>query len=59
MHRLEISGIEGRDICEVSGGQLQRASICRAMINNPGFESMAAGSWPLKTDNTEQVSRPN
>ncbi|PKM75343.1 MAG: ABC transporter ATP-binding protein, partial [Firmicutes bacterium HGW-Firmicutes-17] len=35
MGRMEISGIENRDIKEVSGGQLQRASICRAMINKP------------------------
>ena len=30
-----ISGLEKRDITEVSGGQLQRAGICRALINSP------------------------
>ena len=35
MKRMEIEGIEDRYINEVSGGQLQRASICRAMINKP------------------------
>ena len=35
MHRLEISDIADNDITEVSGGQLQRACICRSLINNP------------------------
>ena len=35
MHRLEISEIADNDITEVSGGQLQRACICRSLINNP------------------------
>lgn len=30
-----ISGLEKRDITEVSGGQLQRAGICRALMNKP------------------------
>lgn len=30
-----ISGLEKRDITEVSGGQLQRAGICRALMNEP------------------------
>ena len=35
MRRLGIIGIAGNDINEVSGGQLQRACICRSMINSP------------------------
>ena len=35
MRRLGIIGIADNDINEVSGGQLQRACICRSMINNP------------------------
>ena len=35
MRKLDISDIAGNDITEVSGGQLQRACICRSMINNP------------------------
>ena len=35
MRRLGITDIAGNDINEVSGGQLQRACICRSMINNP------------------------
>ena len=35
MRKLEISELADNDITEVSGGQLQRACICRSMINNP------------------------
>ena len=35
MHKLGISEVSGSGIGEVSGGQLQRACICRAIINSP------------------------
>lgn len=35
MHKLGINEVADNDINEVSGGQLQRACICRSMINNP------------------------
>lgn len=35
MEEMGIAEIVGRDISQVSGGQLQRAAICRAMINHP------------------------
>ena len=35
MHKLGISDIADHDINEVSGGQLQRACICRSLINHP------------------------
>lgn len=35
MRRLGIIGIAENDVNEVSGGQLQRACICRSMINSP------------------------
>lgn len=34
MNKLSIAGLEHRSITEVSGGQLQRACICRSMINH-------------------------
>ena len=34
MRRLSISGLEDRRITQVSGGQLQRACICRSMMKN-------------------------
>jgi len=35
MHKFDILDIADNDITEVSGGQLQRACICRALINQP------------------------
>lgn len=35
MRRLEIMDTAERQITEVSGGQLQRACLCRALINDP------------------------
>ncbi|CAM2734516.1 ABC transporter ATP-binding protein [Actinomyces slackii] len=35
MATMGIGELEGSDITEVSGGQLQRAGICRALINEP------------------------
>ena len=35
MRNLGIEDIATREISEVSGGQLQRACICRALINEP------------------------
>lgn len=35
MHKVGIGELEKRDITQVSGGQLQRAGICRALMANP------------------------
>lgn len=35
MKKVGIGELEKRDITEVSGGQLQRAGICRAVMNHP------------------------
>lgn len=35
MRRLEIIEIAEHEVSEVSGGQLQRACLCRALINSP------------------------
>ncbi len=35
MGKVGITELENRDITQVSGGQLQRAGICRALINSP------------------------
>ncbi|CAM4246665.1 ABC transporter ATP-binding protein [Paenibacillus typhae] len=35
MKKTGIEGLEKRDITQVSGGQLQRAGICRALLGSP------------------------
>ncbi|MDF2869529.1 MAG: transporter ATP-binding protein [Anaerocolumna sp.] len=35
MQKTGIDGLESRDTTEVSGGQLQRAGICRSLMNEP------------------------
>lgn len=35
MNKMGIADLSKRDITQVSGGQLQRAGICRALISNP------------------------
>lgn len=35
MEKTEITDIADKDIKKISGGQLQRAAICRALINQP------------------------
>ena len=55
MERMGIIEIEKRDIKEVSGGQLQRASICRAMINNPEILFLDEPTGALNSEATNQV----
>lgn len=55
MQQMGISQIADRDIRKVSGGQLQRASICRAMINNPEVLFMDEPTGALNSEATEQV----
>lgn len=37
MQKMDILQVAQHDIRKVSGGQLQRAAICRALINHPGI----------------------
>ena len=37
MERMGIADLADNGVTEVSGGQLQRAGICRALINDPGI----------------------
>ncbi len=53
MRKLEIIDIADNDITEVSGGQLQRACICRSLINKPKmiFADEPTGALNSKTAN--------
>lgn len=55
MRRMEIEEIGSRDVREVSGGQLQRASICRAMINKPEILFLDEPTGALNSAATDQV----
>ncbi len=51
MRRMGIANLAESDVTEVSGGQLQRAGICRALINDPGvvFADEPTGALNFKT----------
>lgn len=55
MERLDISSVACSDIRRVSGGQLQRAAICRAMINHPGILFGDEPTGALNSGATQEV----
>lgn len=55
MQKLGISEIAENDITEVSGGQLQRACICRSMINNPKIIFADEPTGALNKQNSIEV----
>ncbi len=55
MRRLGIDNVGGNDINEVSGGQLQRACICRSMINNPKMIFADEPTGALNRSSSDEV----
>ncbi|MDO5018093.1 MAG: ABC transporter ATP-binding protein [Lagierella massiliensis] len=55
MDTVGLSGLEKREITEVSGGQLQRASICRALINDPVIIFGDEPTGSLNSKSTEEI----
>lgn len=55
MRQLGISSVADHDIRQVSGGQLQRAAICRAMINHPGILFGDEPTGALNSGATQEV----
>ena len=55
MDKLSIAGLGERRISQVSGGQLQRACICRSMINHPEIIFADEPTGALNKSATEEV----
>lgn len=55
MRKLGIDDIGSNDINEVSGGQLQRACICRSMINNPKMIFADEPTGALNRSSSDEV----
>lgn len=57
MHKLGISEVAEHDINEVSGGQLQRACICRSLINQPKIIFADEPTGALNQQNSREVMK--
>ncbi|KEP25670.1 ABC transporter ATP-binding protein [Bacillus zhangzhouensis] len=55
MEKLEIDHLADRYLSEVSGGQLQRASICRALMNEPDILFADEPTGALNSSTTKEV----
>jgi putative ABC transport system ATP-binding protein len=55
MERTGIAGLEARDTTEVSGGQLQRAGICRALMNEPQILFADEPTGALDSESADEV----
>lgn len=55
MRKLDIIDIADNDINEVSGGQLQRACICRSMINQPKMIFADEPTGALNRSSSDEV----
>ena len=55
MNKVGIAGLEMRKTTEVSGGQLQRACICRAIMNQPELLLADEPTGALNKSATQEV----
>jgi putative ABC transport system ATP-binding protein len=55
MKKTGIAGLETRDTAEVSGGQLQRAGICRALMNSPEILFADEPTGALNSQSAEEI----
>jgi putative ABC transport system ATP-binding protein len=55
MRKLGITEVANNDIREVSGGQLQRACICRSLINQPKMIFADEPTGALNQQNSKEV----
>ena len=57
LHTMDISEVAGNDIKEVSGGQLQRACICRSLMNHPKVIFADEPTGSLNRSASEEVMK--
>lgn len=55
MKQVGIDGLEQRSITEVSGGQLQRAGICRALMNQPDILFADEPTGALNSKSSDEI----
>ncbi len=55
MERMGIADLADNGVTEVSGGQLQRAGICRALINDPGIVFADEPTGALNSATAQQI----
>lgn len=55
MERFGLAALAGRAVTEVSGGQLQRASICRALVGEPEIVFADEPTGSLNSQMTREV----
>lgn len=55
MEKMGIAGLEKRDVTQVSGGQLQRAGICRALMDDPEIIFGDEPTGALNSKSTAEV----
>ncbi|MHB1150738.1 MAG: ABC transporter ATP-binding protein [Eubacteriales bacterium] len=55
MKKTGISDLEKRDITQVSGGQLQRAGICRALMSNPKIVFADEPTGSLNSKSAQEI----
>ncbi|HWI63874.1 MAG TPA: ABC transporter ATP-binding protein [Symbiobacteriaceae bacterium] len=55
MQKVGIAELEKRDITQVSGGQLQRADICRALMSNPRIIFGDEPTGALNSKSAEEI----
>lgn len=57
MQKMGIGGLEYRDTAEVSGGQLARAGICRALVNDPEILFADEPTGALNSKSAEEIMK--
>lgn len=55
MKKLDIHGVRHHPINKVSGGQLQRAAVCRALINSPKIVFADEPTGALNSKSSQEV----